>query len=68
MTAKKRLGLSISIHLYQRLQKKAEYQGKTLNALCNDILWKYFEQEESYKDNMAYQIAMGEINIEKDIG
>ena len=68
MTAKKRLGLSISIHLYQRLQKKAEYQGKTLNALCNDILWKFFEQEESYKDNMAYQIAMGEINIEKDIG
>lgn len=50
MTTKKRLGLSISIHLYQRLQKKADYQGKTLNALCNDILWKYFEQEENNKD------------------
>ncbi len=51
MTTKKRLGLSVSIHLYQRLQKKAEYQGKTMNALCNDILWKYFEQEESSRSN-----------------
>lgn len=47
MTAKKRLGLNISMHLYQRLQKKAEYQGKTMNALCNDILWKYFDDEKS---------------------
>lgn len=46
MTTKKRLGLNVSIHLYQKLQKKAEYQGKTMNALCNDILWKYFEQNE----------------------
>ena len=46
VTTKKRLGLSVSIHLYQKLQKKAEYQGKTMNALCNDILWKYFEQNE----------------------
>lgn len=45
---KKRFGLSIPKTLYEKLKDEAEYQGKTLNALCLEIFWEYFE--ESKKD------------------
>ena len=42
---KKRLGLTVPIRLHKKLVDKAEYQGKTINALCLDIFWEYFEPE-----------------------
>ena len=44
MTNKKGLGLAIPIVLHRKLQDKAKYQGKTINALCLEIFWKYFEE------------------------
>ena len=43
---KKRLGLSLPEALYERLRDKAEYHGKTLNAICLEIFWNYFEDRE----------------------
>ncbi len=45
--SKKRLGLSIPIVLYQQIAEKAEFQGKTINSLCVDIFWKYFEDNKA---------------------
>lgn len=44
---KKRLGLSIPISLYDKLLDKAKFQGKTLNSLCLEIFWEYFESKEA---------------------
>ena len=41
---KKRLGLTVSVPLYEKLMAIATYQGKTLNSTCLDIFWNYFEQ------------------------
>lgn len=41
--SKKRLGLSIPLTLHKRLLDLAEYRGKTINSLCLDIFWEYFE-------------------------
>lgn len=43
MTNKKRLGLAVPLTLHKKLVSRAEYQGKTINALCLDIFWDYFE-------------------------
>lgn len=43
MTNKKRLGLTVPLVLHKLLQDKAKYQGKTINALCLEIFWEYFE-------------------------
>ena len=40
---KKRLGLSVPRTLYEKLKNKADYQGKTINSLCLEIFWDYFE-------------------------
>lgn len=44
---RKRLGLSVPWILYQKLRKKAEYQGKTLNAMCLEIFWEYFDAKQN---------------------
>lgn len=41
MTQRKRLGLSVPEHLYHRLHGKAQYEGKTMNALILQILWEW---------------------------
>lgn len=45
MTNKKRLGLTVPAILYEKILDKANYQGKTLNSICLDILWEYFEKK-----------------------
>lgn len=40
---KRRLGLTISLPLYNKLVELAEYHGKTINSTCIDIFWQYFE-------------------------
>lgn len=47
--SRKRLGLSVPENLYKNILKKAEYQGKTINATCIDIFWEYFENIQSNK-------------------
>ena len=50
MTQKrKRLGLAIPKKLYEHIKHKAEYQGKTINSMCLDIFWEYFESKEKSK-------------------
>ena len=49
MTQKKRLGLAIPIVLHKKLQEKARYQGKTINTLCLEIFWEYFEKKDNEK-------------------
>lgn len=49
MTNKNRLGLCIPIRLYEKLNDQAEYQGKTMNSLCLDIFWEYFENKEKQR-------------------
>lgn len=49
MMSKRRLGLTIPQNLYQRLSEKASYQGKTLNAMCLEIFWEYFDEKEKMK-------------------
>ena len=44
---KKRLGLTIPKSLYEKIVSLAEYQGKTINSVCLDIFWNYFEQKEN---------------------
>lgn len=44
---KKRLGLTVSDALYKKIKNRAQYQGKTLNSLCLDIFWDYFEQRKN---------------------
>ncbi|MDO4470953.1 MAG: hypothetical protein Q4C84_14040 [Bacillota bacterium] len=43
---KKRLGLAIPVVLYEKILEQAKYQGKTLNSLCLEIFWEYFESRE----------------------
>ena len=50
MTNKKRLGLAIPVTLYERIKNEAGYKGKTINALCLDILWEYFESRKKADD------------------
>lgn len=47
MTQKKRLGLSIPRNLYDKIVEKANYQGKTINAMCLEIFWDYFEDNKT---------------------
>lgn len=42
---KKRLGLTIPNILYKEITDKAKYQGKTINAVCLEIFWDYFEKK-----------------------
>lgn len=44
---KKRLGLSVPINLYEKISDRAAYQGKTINSLCLDAFWEYFEKKQS---------------------
>lgn len=46
MTQRKRLGLTIPIALYNKIAQRAEYQGKTINSVCLEIFWAYFESKE----------------------
>lgn len=41
---RKRLGLSVPINLYEKISSRAAYQGKTINSLCLDAFWEYFEK------------------------
>jgi hypothetical protein len=50
VTNKKRLGLAIPLTLYEKIKGEAGYRGKTINALCLDVLWEYFESKESRKE------------------
>ncbi len=40
---KKRLGLTIPNVLYKKILGIANYQGKTINSVCLEIFWDYFE-------------------------
>jgi len=42
---KKRLGLRIPHSLYKQIAAKSAHQGKTINSLCLEIFWKFFETE-----------------------
>lgn len=44
---RKRLGLAIPTVLYEKIANKAKYQGKTINAVCLEIFWDYFENKVS---------------------
>lgn len=44
---KKRLGLTVPIVLYEKILKKAEFQGKTINSLCIDLFWNYFDMTDT---------------------
>lgn len=46
MKKRKRMGLAVPLTLHKKLVSRAEYQGKTINALCLDIFWDYFEKRE----------------------
>ena len=50
MTNKKRLGLTVPLNLYEKIKEKAAYQGKTINAFCLDVFWKYFEKASQEDD------------------
>ena len=44
MTQKiKRLGLRVPINLYGKVKDKADLQGKTINALCLEMFWLFFD-------------------------
>ena len=45
----KRKRLAIPKKLYEHIKHKAEYQGKTINSMCLDIFWEYFESKEKSK-------------------
>lgn len=49
MTNKKRLGLTVPIVLHKKLADEAEYRGKTINSLCLDVFWEFFERLERRK-------------------
>lgn len=51
MTQKKRLGLSIPEKLYQKIKTKADYQGRTINSMCLEMLWKHFDKEDETTKN-----------------
>lgn len=42
---KKRLGLTIPDALHKKIQGAAQYQGKTINSVCLEIFWDYFERK-----------------------
>lgn len=44
--AKKRLGLCIPEKLYKEIKAEAEYRGRTINSICLEILWKFFDDPE----------------------
>lgn len=48
--SKKRLGLNVPKNLYEKLKRKAEYQGKTINAVCLEIFWDYFESKSDKRE------------------
>lgn len=49
MTNKKRMGLAVPINLYNKMVELAKYHGKTINALCLEIFWDYFEDKQKIK-------------------
>jgi hypothetical protein len=51
MTNKKRLGLAIPLTLYEKIKEETIYRGKTINSLCLDVLWGYFEEKEKHGNN-----------------
>ncbi len=51
MTNKKRLGLAIPVSLYEKIREEAGYRGKTINALCLDVFWRYFEKNGKHYDS-----------------
>lgn len=46
MTNKKRIGLAIPIHIYEKLKAETEYTGQTLNALISQILREWLERKD----------------------
>lgn len=46
---KRRLGLTLPPVLHQKIVDVARYQGKTINAMCLEIFWNYFEQRENQR-------------------
>lgn len=46
---KRRLGLTLPLVLHEKIVDVARYQGKTLNAMCLEIFWDYFERRELRK-------------------
>lgn len=55
MGEKRRLELRIPLTLHKKLVSRAEYQGKTINALCLDIFWDYFENREGQNEKTKYE-------------
>ena len=43
----KRLGLRVPENLYVKMVDKARHQGKTLNGLCLELFWIYFDEKDS---------------------
>lgn len=48
---KKRLGLTIPNELYEKISKIAEQRGKTLNSVCLDCFWDFFEKKAQLTNN-----------------
>lgn len=42
---KKRIGITVPIHLYKELKSESEYTGLTINGLICQILWKWLKTE-----------------------
>ena len=52
---KKRLGLSVPKTLYEKIVDIATYHGKTINSMCIDIFWDYFEKDVLEKKDSTFQ-------------
>jgi hypothetical protein len=50
---KRRLNLTVPLVLHKLLKEKTKYHGKTINALCLEIFWDYFEKKEPTKNKPA---------------
>ena len=48
---RKRLNLAILPALYAKIKDMAERKGKTMNSICIDIFWEYFENGERGNQN-----------------
>jgi len=54
---KKRLGLTVPLNLHEKIADLARYQGKTINGLCVDMFWYYFDNREPLKQTREQEAA-----------
>lgn len=45
MTQRKRIGIAVPVHIYEKLKCESEYTGQTLNALIRQILRDWLDAQ-----------------------